>query len=307
MSRTVPHARAAAAACLLVAVAACDTDGEDPLAEGGDGEQGAAAVTVGSANFPESSALAEVYAQALEAAGISVDTQLEIGSREIYYDQVESGEISVMPEYIGNLLLHVDPEAETGDAEQIREALQEALPADLEILASSEADNNNEIVVTAQTADELELASIADLQPYASDMALGGPPEFEERQAGVLGLEDAYGLEFGEFRALDAGGPITVENLDQDEVQVATLFTTDPAIEANDFVMLEDPENVFPAQLVTPLIHADDVDEDARAVLDQVSEELTSADLVEMNRAMAEDRLDPRDVAADWLEQAGLV
>lgn len=295
----------AASAALLIAAAACG-DGEDPLANGDGDDADGESITVGGANFPESEALAEVYAQALEAADIPVDTQLDIGSREIYYDQLASGEITVMPEYIGNLLLHVDPEADTGSAEDIRGALEEVLPEELEILDSSQADNNNEIVVTAETAEDLDLASIADLEPHASDMVLGGPPEFEERQAGVVGLRDAYGLEFAEFRSLDAGGPITVENLAQDEVEVATLFTTDPAIAANDFVMLEDPENVFPAQLVTPLIYSDAVSDEARDVLNEISAQLTSEDLVEMNRAMAEDRLDPRDVAGDWLEQAGL-
>ena len=125
------------------------------------------------------------------------------------------------------------------------------------MLEPSDAENKDSITVTRATADENNLTSIADLAPVAGEFVLGGPPEFATRPTGVPGLQEKYGITFGEFRPLDVGGPLTVAALAGGQIQAANLFTTDPAIPANDFVVLEDPNNLFAAQNVVPLINAD--------------------------------------------------
>ncbi|WP_017537214.1 glycine betaine ABC transporter substrate-binding protein, partial [Nocardiopsis halophila] len=154
----------AAAGALALAATACG--GEDPYADGGGGG-GSGTITVGSADFPESALLAQVYAQALEAAGSEVETTLNIGSREVYYDQVESGAISVLPEYNGGILLYLDPEAESGDTEETDERASRALPDGLSILDSSPAQNKDSVTVTAETAEEEGLTEIGDLEGAA--------------------------------------------------------------------------------------------------------------------------------------------
>ncbi|TDQ53592.1 ABC transporter substrate-binding protein [Actinorugispora endophytica] len=296
----------AAGVPLLLLLTACG-GGTDPFAggEGADGAPEAGTVVVGSADFPESTLLGNIYAQALEAAGVDVETRFNIGSREVYYDQIASGNLSVFPEYNGAILFYLDPDATASDTEGTNAAVAEALPEGLEILDSSEAENKDSLSVTRDTAREHDLATIADLEPVAGELVLGGPPEFETRTQGVPGLQDRYGLEFQEFRSLDIG--IVWQALRDGDVEVANLFTTDPTIVANDFVVLEDTENLFGSQNVTPLIHSDSVDDTARAALDAVSAELTTEVLLELNQRVSIDHEDPDEVAADWLESAGLV
>lgn len=300
---------AAAAAPLVLLLAACG-GGSDPFeddgggADGGAGDGEAGEVIVGSADFPESVLLGNIYAQALEAAGVEVATQLGIGSREVYFQQVESGELTVFPEYNGGILFFLDPEAEAGDTEETNASIAELLPDGLEILDSAEAENKDSLTVTTATAEEHDLNAIGDLEPVAGDLTLGAPPEFEERPQGVPGLESVYGLDFADFRALDAA--LVPAALDGDDVQVANLFTTDPALATHDFVVLEDTENLFGAQNITPLVHADSVDDTVRDTLDAISAELDTDTLVELNERVIVGEQDPDTVAADWLGEVGL-
>jgi hypothetical protein len=133
------------------------------------------------------------------------------------------------------------------------------------------------------------------------------PPEFETRQQGLKGLKEAYGIEFKEFRSFDAGAQSTlVKLLTENKIQAADLFTTDPTIQENKLVVLEDPENVFSAQNVTPLIHKESVDETARAALNAISAKLTTQDLLDMMKRIVIDKDDQEKVAEDWLKKSEL-
>lgn len=289
----------------VLMVSACGAS--DPFEDdGGDGAEEAetGTVVVGSADFPESSLLAELYGRAMEAEGVEVSYQLNIGSREVYYGQIEEGNLSVFPEYNGAMLAYLDDEAPSGDAEETQAALEEALPEGVEILESSEAENKDSVSVTAETAQEHDLQSLADLADVAGDMTLGGPPEFETRHQGVLGLEEVYGVEFAEFRSLDS--TLLPTALSDDSIQAANLFTTEPQIAVEGFVVLEDPENLFGAQNVTPLVNSDQVDDTAREAMNAVSAALTTEALTELNERVVIDNEDAADVAQDWLEEEGL-
>jgi osmoprotectant transport system substrate-binding protein len=307
------------AAAMLLALSACGRDDSDPLEGGGedaageedtgeetDGEEAAGEVTVGSANFPENVLLAEIYAQALEAEGVEVTRQLNIGSREVIYDQIADGGLTVLPEYNGALLSHLNPDSEATATEEINEALAEELPDTLELLDSAEAENKDAITVTRETAEEFGLTTLEDLAPVAGEMVMGGPPEFEERRQGAIGLADEYGIEFAEFRSLDTGGPVTVSALAGGDVDAANLFTTDPALTANDFVVLEDPLEVFTAQNITPLVYADGVDDTVRDTLNSISAALDTETLLELDERVIANNEDAEVVAEEWLAEAGL-
>ncbi|MFW5420018.1 ABC transporter substrate-binding protein [Nocardiopsis sp. CNT-189] len=293
---------AAAAVPLLLAAGACGAS--DPYSEGGAANGSGGAIVVGSADFPESTLLANIYAQALENAGQEVETKLNIGSREVYYNQIESGNLSVLPEYNGGILLYLDQKAEPGNREETDERVEEALPDGLSILDSAAAENKDSITVTRKTAEENDLTEIGDLSGVSEDMVLGGPPEFESRPQGVPGLEKAYGLEFKRFESLEPA--LLPQALTDGDIQAANLFTTDPAIATEDLVTLEDPENVFGAQNVVPLIHDASVDDAAREALNAVSAELTTDDLAALNERVSIEHESPADVAADWLQEKGL-
>ncbi|MCP3016284.1 ABC transporter substrate-binding protein [Nocardiopsis dassonvillei] len=279
----------------------------DPYAEedgGGSGGGSGDAVVIGSADFPESTLLAEIYGRAMEAEGVEVDYQLGIGSREVYYSQIESGNLSVFPEYNGAILAYLDEDAPTGGSEETNQRVTEALPEGLEILDSSSAENKDSVTVTSEVAEEHGLASLEDLAGAAGELTLGGPPEFETRQQGVVGLADVYGVEFGEFRSLEVA--LLTQALLDGDIQAANLFTTDPQITANDFVVLEDPENLFGAQNITPLVNGEQVDETARGALNAVSAALTTEVLTQLNERVVIGNENAADVAQEWLEQEGL-
>ncbi|WP_047869871.1 ABC transporter substrate-binding protein [Nocardiopsis sp. RV163] len=279
----------------------------DPYAEEGGGESGGGsggAVVIGSADFPESTLLAEIYGRAMEAEGVEVEYQLGIGSREVYYSQIESGNLSVFPEYNGAILAYLDENAPTGSSEETNQRVTEALPEGLEILDSSSAENKDSVTVTSEVAEEHGLASLEDLAGVAGELTLGGPPEFETRQQGVVGLADVYGVEFGEFRSLEVA--LLTQALLDGDIQAANLFTTDPQITANDFVILEDPENLFGAQNVTPLVNSEQVDEAAGGALNAVSAALTTESLTQLNERVVIGNENAADVAQEWLEQEGL-
>ena len=279
-------------AALGLAIAACGDDG--------------GSVTVGSADFDENEIVASMYAEALEDGGYDVTRQFLIGSREAYFPALENAEIDLIPEYVGTLVEFLDTGA-TGDVDETTELLADLLPETLTVLEPAGAENANGLVVTAETAEEHGLSATSDLEPVAGDFVLGGPPECPERPLCLEGFQDVYGLEFAEFQPLDAGGPVTVEALGQGEIDVAVLFTTDQSIVENDWVLLDDDEELQPAENIAPVVRDDVADEDLESLLNDVSAALTTEDLTELNRRVRSEGEDPADVAVDWLTEQGLL
>ncbi|TDD86247.1 ABC transporter substrate-binding protein [Actinomadura rubrisoli] len=292
----------------VLALSACgggdDGDEKNPLSGGG----AKGTITVGGANFPESGLIGELYAQALEAKGLKVSRKFNIGAREVYYRQVVKGGISVMPEYNGALLTtSVDESSTAATTAEINAALKAKLPAGVEILDSAKAEDKDSVTVNPQTAAKYKLKSITDLKPVANRLTIAGPSEFKTRKQGLVGLKAKYGLEFKKFQPFDAGAQATlVKLLTEDKIQAADLFTTDPTIEQKKLVVLEDPQNVFSAQNVTPLVNKSALNADARAALNGVSAKLTTQDLLDMMKRIAIDKDDQEEVAKDWLKKSGL-
>ncbi|GAA3016757.1 glycine/betaine ABC transporter substrate-binding protein [Actinokineospora globicatena] len=263
-------------------------------------------IVIGSANFPESTLLAEIYASALEAKGVKVSKKLGIGSREAYYPGLQDGSIDLIPEYTGSLLTHIDKKAAQTSPDEVYTALKAALPEKLVVLDKSTAEDKDAVVVTKETATKLNLKTIEDFAKTGA-VTFGGPPEFQKRTDGLLGLKETYNLEVSEFKSLDAGGPLTVDALKTGAVQAADLFTTDPAITANDFVVLEDTKNNFAAQNVVPLITKSKADDTVKQVLNAITAKLTTEILIELNgKLSAPDKPDAAKVAKEWLASVGI-
>lgn len=296
-----------AAAASLALLAGCGGGGDDAFA----GEESAeGTITVGSANFPENVLLMNMYAVALEDAGLEVQTQPSIGSREVYLSALTDGSIDLLPEYNGALLAHLSPDGVPEDVtspEAVNEALQEVLPEGTETLTQSEAEDKDTLSVLPETAEEYDLTTIADLAPVAGELTLGASPEYRERFQGIVGLEEVYGVTFGEYRPLDIGGPVTISALEDGTVDVASIFSTDSNIETKGFVVLEDPENLYSSQNILPLISSDKVTPEITEALDAVSAALTTENLTEELARVQIDREDPRAVAESFLTDAGVV
>lgn len=266
-------------------------------------------VIVGSADFPESKIVAEIYAGALQANGFTVMRQFGIGSRETYIPALRDRSIDLIPEYTGNLLAYFDPKSSVTRPDQVELALLRALPGDLSILTPAPANDTDTVTVTAATAAKWKLKSIADLVPYSAEVKFGAPSEFTSRAQGLPGLKAKYGLDItaDNFVAIsDGGGPATVRALLGGAVTAANIFSTSPAIPQNKLVVLDDPKNNFLANNVVPLISSQKKSADLKKVLDAVSAKLTTEDLVEMNTAVSGNSgIDPEEAARNWLQDRG--
>lgn len=310
MMRIARFAAVGVAAAMALTACGSSKSKSNPLSSPADtGKAAAGTITVGSANFPESAALAEIYAQALEAKGFKVTRKFNIGAREIYYNQVVSGGISVIPEYDGALLTtSVDKTSTAVTTDEVNAALKAKLPASVGILNSSPAEDKDSVTVNAQTAQKYNLKSITDLKPVAGQLTIGAPSEFKTRAQGLVGLKAKYGVVFKKFQPVDAGAQSSLETLLQkNQIQAADLFTTDPTIATNKFVILDDPQHLFAAQNVTPLIYKAAVPDQAQAALNAISAKLTTQDLQNILQQITVDKKDQESVAKAWLTQAGLM
>ncbi len=266
---------------------------------------GPESITIGSANFAESVLIADIYGDALKAKGVTVTQKPKIGSREVYIPALKDGSIDLIPEYSGTLLAYFDKTSTAASSDAIYQALPAAIGPTLKVLDQSQAQDKDSIAVTAATASKYNLKSIGDLKAHAANLTLGGAPEFKTRANGVPGLKAKYGVVFGTYKTLDAGGPLTVAGLKNGQVDAADVFTTDPSIAANKFVVLADPLNLYTAQNVLPLISAKKATPTVTAALNAVSAKLTTDTLVGLNSKVAAGT-DADQVAQAWLTTQGL-
>lgn len=292
-------------------LAACGSNsGSEPFATGSSSSSsaGGGSISIGSADFPESALLAEIYAGALKAKGVTVNEplKLNIGSREVYIPALKDGSIDLIPEYTGVLTQYFNKDAKATDSDGVYAELKASLPDTLTVLDKSAAEDKDAVVVTKETAQKYSLKSIADLTGKSQDLVLGGPPEWKTRPTGVPGLKKVYGLEFKSFRPLDAGGPLTVNALKNGQIAAGNLFTTDPNIVTNGFVVLEDPKNLFAAQNVVPLITKAKVTPDIESALNAVSAKLDTPTLAALLKEVVIDKKDPQAVAQEFLSKNGL-
>ncbi|MBP2703358.1 glycine/betaine ABC transporter substrate-binding protein [Microbispora sp. RL4-1S] len=274
------------------------TPSSAPASSGG----ASAKVVVGSFNFPESVLLGSIYAQALTAKGVQVEEKPNIGSREVVYDQIKSGGLTVLPEYIGSLLAFLDKNSTAKTKEEILAGLTAKLPPELEVLDPAEAQDNNSLTVTKETAGKYGLSTISGLVKVAKDFTVGGPPEFKKRQE--ENFKQVYGLEFKEWKST---GDTTADAIKSGTVQVGNVFTTDPKIVLDDLVALQDDKNAFGSDNITPIVYKPGVNDTVVSTLNAISAKLDTATLLSLMKRISVDKDDPPAVAKDWLTQNGLV
>lgn len=299
----------AALLALALTAGACGSGGDDDGGgSGGGGGEAKGQLTVGSENFPEAQIVGEMYAQVLEDAGYEVERQLSIDSREVRLPAMERGDIDVATEYLATLLSVVDPKAKIStDPAEVAEQLQQPLSEmGLEVLEHSEAVDTNAFVVTPETSETNEITALSDLEPFASDMVLGAPAECPKRPYCIPGLKDVYGIEFGEYKPLEYG-PATVAALESGAVDVGLLFSTDPIIAEKGLVLLEDDGGLQAADNITPLIRSEEKSDELVSRLNEVSAALTTGEMTELNARVGIEQEDPADVAAEFLEEKGIL
>lgn len=309
MLLAAPAAAALAAGSLAACASATSSKSGSPLAP----QAQAASVVIGSDNFPESVLLADLYGQALAAKGIKVSYKLNIGSREVTYNLIKSGAITLKPEYNGALLAYLDKTAPQTSTGKVDAAISSSLAPGLEILSPSAAQDNDTLTISKQEAASLGLTQGATISDFIAKLAghsltIGSSPEFQTRTQGLLGLEQVYGLKASQFtyKTLDTGGPLSEKALTSGQVDASDLFTTDPTITEGGLLTLTDDKGIFGVQNVLPLASKTGVTSAGADALNAVDAKLDSATLLSLDAQVQVQQQDPLTVANQWLHSNGL-
>jgi osmoprotectant transport system substrate-binding protein len=299
-----PRLALPAAVTATFIVAACGSGSRSTATQTALADQ---AISVASFNFPESVLLAEIYSQALEAGGFTVKRTFDLGPRELVDPALMRGLVELVPEYAGTALqfVSVGRDAPGSDVAATQAALARALEGTpVTALGSAPAQDANTFVERRQTAQRTGTTKLSDLSGNARSLTFGGPPECPQRPLCLAGLKDRYGIDFGQVIPLDTGGPLTMQALRSGGVDVALLFTTDPATVDPELVELADDRGLQPTENVTPLVRRDVITKfgpKVRERVDAVSTRLTTAVLRGLNAELASKPGSVRAVAARWL------
>jgi osmoprotectant transport system substrate-binding protein len=287
-----------AVAVLLLGLPAC-SGGTD---ESGDPD---ATIRFASYDFTENQILAEVYAEGVRRAGLPVSIQEAVGTREVVQPALQQGVLDVVVDYLGTAVAFTDADATARERtpEELGTALAEALDdRGVSVLDAAEAEDQNGFAVTTAFGAENGVGRLSELAPLAPGLVFGGPPECPERPFCLKGLEDVYGLHFGEVRSMPSRGA-TVEALVSGEIDVGLLETTDARLSVAPVMLLVDDLGLQPHENVVPLVRTDVLErwgDDLRDALDEVSARLVTADLVSLHAAVELDGLTPAQAAARW-------
>jgi osmoprotectant transport system substrate-binding protein len=308
------------AAVLALVVSACAPgEGGSPAASAAAGQSTAASqaadlptITIGSQQFWESTVVAEIYAQALADAGFTVERDFELGARDVTQPALVDGQLDLMPEYIGGLLAVSYGGEPTPDVEESLTALREELEADglvaFEATPGTDADG---FAVRQETADEFGLETMSDLAEVADQLAWGVAQECAENPNCGPGLERVYGIDFDalDVETLGACTTAIAEALNQSNIDVAQVCTTQPEIAGFNLVLLEDDQQLAPAQNIVPVVRqevADEAGDTLESTLNAVSELLTTEELTNLGAQIVLNGESYEDAAAQWLEDNGL-
>jgi osmoprotectant transport system substrate-binding protein len=266
------------------------------------------AVRVGSKNFTEQFVLAEIYAQALDAAGLKTEKKLNLGGTLIAHKALEEKQIDFYPEYTGTMLLAVLKQEPMTDAKAVYEKVKEAYAKmGLVLLNQSNLNNGYVMVVRPDTAQKLKLETLSDLSRAAKDLKLGAGPEFRDRKDGLPGLKAKYEMVFGEDLQMAIG--LRYQALKNDQIQVVNGYSTDGMISAMKLKRLRDDKNLWPPYFVVPVIRREVLEANPKVgeVLNRVSALLDETTMAQMNYQVDGEKLEPKDVAHDFLKAKGLV
>lgn len=305
----------------LLALSACsDTD---PFAvDQSSGGYSGGPIIIGSQQYYSNEIIAELYAQMMEKTGLTVTRQYQIGQREVYLPELEAGKIHVIPEYGGNLLEYYSktsasdgptattatatPSRAAGDTASIQDSLLRTLPHSLTVLNPAEATDQDSLTVTKATAQAHSLTSIGDLASLGRSVTIAANSEFTTRPYGPKGLKAVYGVDASVTPVEDSGGPLTVKALTDGTVDVADIYSSDPAIRAKNLVILSDPQMLILPQNVTPLVSAS-LPAIAATAINRVSALLTPDELRSLNQRSTGEKLSSKTIATDWLTSKKLL
>jgi glycine betaine/choline ABC-type transport system substrate-binding protein len=269
-------------------------------------------VTIGSKNFTEEFILGQIYAQALKAAGYTVKTQLNLGSEQIAFKAVKSGQVDAYPEYTGTALTSFFKLKAT-DVPRDEEKAYEIAKADfakegLTALPHTPFTDSNGVGMLKSEADKLGVSTISDLKDKAPRLTFSGTPECPQRPDCLLGLKQVYGLKFKKVVPVDPSLRYSV--LEKGRAQVGIVFTTDGQLAQGKVKLIEDDQHLFPPYNVTLVFKTDKLSAlgpDAQKTIELVQKGLTTEAMQELNSRVDIDKQTPAAVAKEYLKESGYI
>jgi len=265
-------------------------------------------VRVGSKNFTEQFVLGELYAQALEAAGIKTEKKLNLGGTLIAHKALEEKQIDLYPEYTGTMLLAILKAEAMTDAKAVYDKVKaEYATKGLVVLDQANVNNTYVLVVKPEVAAKYKLETLSDMAKVAKELTLGAGPEFRDRKDGLPGLKAKYGIEFKEDQQLAIG--LRYNALKSDQIQVVNGYSTDGMIAALKLKRLKDDKALWPPYFIAPVVRKEALDANPKIaeVVNKVSALLDEATMAAMNYQVDGEKMEPKDVAHDFLKSKGLV
>jgi osmoprotectant transport system substrate-binding protein len=312
MRKTYWRAAVFAVLALLLAagMAACGDDNKEKSTSGVSGQpgKGKPPVKLGTKDFPEAFVLGQLYKQALEAKGYTVQFKNNIGSTEVIDKALTSGQIDVYPEYTGEIVLTVEGSKERPKSadETYNRAKAFEEKRGYTLLDKTPFFDNDALAVKPEFAQKNGLRSDADLKKL-KHFTYGAPPENKTRFTGVVGMKKVYGLDNFTFKPLAIG--LQYKALDQGKIDVADVFTTDGQLQGGKYTVLTDPQAVFGFQNAVPVVKKSVLTQmgaEFADLMNAVSSKLTLEAMRKMNAAVVLDKLDPAKVADQFLKANGL-
>jgi osmoprotectant transport system substrate-binding protein len=273
-------------------------------------------IKIGSDGFYEAKLMAEIYGQALEAKGYTVDrTAIGIGTRKVSAPALESGQIDLKPEYIGSGLAYYEPGKQTGDPKANQAELQTALTSKgggITVLDYSPAADQNAFVVRSETATQFNLAKMSDLTAVQAQLKFGVATDCLTNPVCQKALKDAYGLDVSKAKLLAACDTPMVQALKGKTIDVGELCSTQPDILVNGWVALQDDKQTQPADNIAPIVRNDYLaklsDADGfKKILNDLSAKMDTATLLDLGKQVSVDKKDIAAVAKTWLQTNGFV
>jgi glycine betaine/choline ABC-type transport system substrate-binding protein len=306
-------------ACTLM-LAACGDDNDDENGAKSTGQliqrnsdNANVSITVGSKNFTEEFILGEIYAQGLQAAGYKVKKDLNLGSEQIAFKALKSGDLDGYPEYTSTALTSFFNVKATDVPKDAKDAVDQSrddfAKVGLDAFDPTPFSSANAVGLLKKKADELGVTKISDLEGKSQDLTLYGSPECRQRPDCLVGLEQDYGLKFKKFVPVDIG--LRYEVLDKGQADLSIIFTTDAQLATRkDVVTLEDDKKVFPpgnATFVARKAKVDEAGPDMQKTIELVQQGLTEKVMRELNARVDVDREQPRQVARQYLKESGYI
>lgn len=267
-------------------------------------------VTVASKDFTEQFILGEMYAQLLEENGFQVERKINLGGTPVAHEALLSEQIDLYPEYTGTGLLTVLKLPVNSDRQQVFDTVSEQYKTQFNLVWLEPAPMNNTqaLAMTQEGSQSFGVVTISDMAAKASELVMAGPPEFQEREDGLPGIQQVYGdFQLQEYKAVDPG--LRYQALTSGQADVVVAFGTDGEISAFNLVTLEDDKNLFPPYQVAPVVRQEVLDEhpEIRDILNGLAPRLTDEVMRSLNYEVSGNGREPADVAKEFLTQEGLI